>query len=87
MTTPKPLSPAAQAVQNAAYRVGDPHRSPHDELDLPAVIRELAQQLLKRNDLTDTFEDILRGAERSRTAGWLYDIAIEMQAVVEGAYD
>jgi hypothetical protein len=36
------LSPAAQAVLDAAHRVGCPDRSPHDELDLVAALRAAA---------------------------------------------
>lgn len=39
------LSPAAQAVLDAAYRVGKPDRSPHDELDLPAALRAAGERL------------------------------------------
>ena len=75
MTTPKLLSPAAQAVL-FAYAI-TPGVSPR----IGAALRAAAEQMIKTDDLTDMIEDQIRGAERQRQAKWLYTIATELDGV------
>jgi hypothetical protein len=72
MTTPKPLSPAAKVLD--AYET-TPGVSP----GLAAAFRAAAAQMIKTDDLTDTVEDVIRGAERHHQAGWLHTIATELE--------
>jgi hypothetical protein len=76
MTTPKPLSPAAQAVQDAAYRVNDPRRSPHDELDLPAAIRRLADEVVPSTMCSARTD---RGLQRTMIRNEILLIAAELK--------
>ena len=46
-----------------------------------AAFRAAAAQMIKTGDLTDTAEDIIRGAERHRQAGWLCTMAAELDKV------
>jgi hypothetical protein len=73
MSTPNPLSPAAQAVLDAyGTTLGV---SP----GLAAALRAAAAQMIKTDDLADTMEDVIRGAERHHQAGWLHTIATELE--------
>jgi hypothetical protein len=73
MSTPKPLSPAAQAVLDAYETTLGV--SP----GLAAALRAAAAQMIKTDDLADTMEDVIRGAERHHQAGWLHTIATELE--------
>jgi hypothetical protein len=75
MTTPKPLSPAAQAVLDAYETTLGV--SP----GLAAAFRAAAAQMIKTDDLADTMEDVIRGAERHCQAGGLLAIATELEGV------
>jgi len=44
-----------------------------------ATLRAAAGQMIKTDDLTDTVEDVIRGAERHRQSGWLHTIATELE--------
>jgi hypothetical protein len=37
--------------------------------------------MIKTDDLADTMEDVIRGAERHHQAGWLHTIATELEGV------
>ena len=82
MTTPKSLSPAAQAVLDAAngassYGLAD---CLNDAPQIAAAtLRAAAGQMIKTDDLTDTVEDVFRGAERHHQAGLLWTIATELE--------
>jgi hypothetical protein len=73
MSTPKLLSPAAQAVLDAFWK------QPGDRSALAASLRAAAAQMIKTDDLADTMEDVIRGAERHHQAGWLHTIATELE--------
>jgi hypothetical protein len=73
MSTPKLLSPAAQAVLDAYETTLGV--SP----GLAAALRAAAMQMIKTDDLADTMEDVIRGAERHHQAGWLHTIATELE--------
>jgi hypothetical protein len=73
MTTRKPLSDAAQAVLDAYETTLGV--SP----GLAAAFRAAAAQMIKTDDLADTMEDVIRGAERHHQAGWLHTIATELE--------
>ena len=73
MTTTKPLSPAAQAVLDAFWK------QPGDRSAIAAALRAVAGQMIKTDDLTDTVEDVFRGAERHHQAGLLWTIATELE--------
>lgn len=79
MTTPKPLSPAAQAVMDAYRADWQAEPSRQDCKCLAAALRAAAGQMIKTDDLTGTFEDIIRGAERVCRAAWLHTIATELE--------
>jgi hypothetical protein len=63
------LSPAAQAVLDAAHRVGRPDRSPHDELDLVAALRaaavhmEFVQDSVKLHQIATELEGTRQGEQ------------------------
>ena len=46
-----------------------------------ATLRAAAGQMIKTDDLTDTVEDVIRGAERHHQSGWLHTIATELEGV------
>lgn len=78
----QPLSPAAQAVLNAAN--GACSHGPDDVLNdsrqiAAAALRAAGLQMIKTDDLEDMVDDIIRGAERSYQAGWLHRIAAELE--------
>jgi len=73
MSTPNPLSTAAQAVLDAYETTLGV--SP----GLAAALRAAAAQMIKTDDLADPMEDVLRGAERHHQAGWLHTIATELE--------
>jgi hypothetical protein len=74
----EPLSPAAQAVLDAFYKELPPDNRPGG---LAATLRAVAAEMIKTDDLTDTAEDIIRGAERHHQAGWLCTMAAELEKV------
>ena len=74
----EPLSPAAQAVLDAFYKELPPDNRPGG---LAATFRAVAAEMIKTDDLTDTAEDIIRGAERHHQAGWLCTMAAELEKV------
>ena len=49
--------------------------TPSGRMPTPAA----AAQIIKTDDLTDTVEDVIRGAERHHQAGWLCTIATELE--------
>jgi hypothetical protein len=75
----KPLSPAAKAIEHA---IGEADAY-WDEEVAAATLRAAAAQMIRADDLTDTAEDIIRGAERHHQAGWLCTIATEIAAELE----
>jgi hypothetical protein len=80
MTTPTPLSPAAQAVLDAVLNETAPLSEQRQQrTDAGAALRAAAAQMIKTDDLTDTVEDVIRGAERHHQAGWLHTIATELE--------
>lgn len=80
MTTPKPLSPAAQAIRNFVVNETASKAEQHQQcLDAAVAFRAAAAQMIKADDITDTVEDVIRGAERSHQAGWLCTIATELE--------
>jgi len=46
-----------------------------------AALYAAAGQMIKTDDLTDTVEDVIRGAERHHQSGWLHTIATELEGV------
>ena len=50
-----------------------------DGLANAATLRAAAAQIIKTDDLTDTVEDVIRGAERHHQAGLLWTIATELE--------
>ena len=46
-----------------------------------AAFRAAAAEMIKTDDLSDTAEDIIRGAERHHQAGWLCSMAAELEKV------
>jgi|688.fasta_scaffold232791_1 hypothetical protein len=72
----EPLSPAAQAIKHAI----DEADSFWNEEVAAATLQAAAAQMIRTDDLTDTAEDITRGAERHHQAGWLCTIASELEA-------
>ena len=46
-----------------------------------AAFRAAAAEMIKTDDLSDTAEDIIRGAERHHQAGWLCTMAAELEKV------
>jgi hypothetical protein len=77
MTTPKPLSPAAQKVYESAHEAWVTKDDPSSVA--AAALRAAAMQMIKTDDLADTMEDVIRGAERHHQAGWLHTIATELE--------
>jgi hypothetical protein len=76
-----PFSPAAQIVWQAYGDCfgGVDWLMDSERRGLVAAIRAAAAQMIKTGDLTDTAEDIIRGAERHHQAGWLCTIAAELE--------
>ncbi len=81
MTTPTPLSTAAQAVLDAVLGVRDPSQYLCARPMAAATLRAAAGQMIKTDDLTDTVEDVIRGAERHHQSGWLHTIATKLEGV------
>ena len=77
MTTPKSLSAAAQAVYEAAHEAWVTKDDPTSIAQ--AALRAAAAQMIKTDDLADTTEDVIRGAERHRQAEGLHTIATELE--------
>jgi hypothetical protein len=75
----EPLSPAAQAVLDAVLNETAPLSEQRQQRTDAAAFRAAAAQMIKTGDLTDTAEDIIRGAERHHQAGWLCTIAAELE--------
>lgn len=71
------LSPAAQAIHDAAYEAWITRDDPRSIA--AATLRAAGLQMIKTDDLDDTVDDIIRGAERSHQAGWLHRIATELE--------
>ncbi len=72
-TMNKPLFLAARAVLDAFWK------QPGDRSAIATAFRAAAAQMIKTGDLTDTAEDIIRGAERHHQAGWLCTMAAELE--------
>lgn len=68
---------ATQAVYEAAHQAWVTKDDP--EHIAAATLRAAAAQMIKTDDLTDTVEDVIRGAERHHQAGWLCTIATELE--------
>jgi hypothetical protein len=75
------LSPAAQAVRDAARNAWSGIANPCEIS--AAAFRAAAAQMIKTGDLTDTAEDIIRGAERHHQAGRLCTMAAELEGTVQ----
>ena len=75
MTTPKPLSPAAQAVRDHFLA----NVSISLEHGIGATLRAAAAQMIKTDDLTDTVEGVIRRSELHHQAGLLCTIATELE--------
>ena len=84
------LSYAAVRCRQEWSNVNDPPCHPEDSNwdgckdcrngpGVAAAFRAAAAQMIKTGDLTDTAEDIIRGAERHHQAGWLCTMAAEME--------
>ena len=77
MSNTKRRTDAAQAVYEAAHEAKAAKDDP--EHIAAATIRAVAAQMIKTDDLTGTFEDVIRGAERHHQAGLLWTIATELE--------
>ena len=73
------LSPAAQAVLDAAEPFIAPSECLGLEAALAAALRAAADQVAKADPLGDTVEDCIRGAEREHMRGKFYTIATELE--------
>jgi hypothetical protein len=79
MSTPKARTDVAQAVYEAAHNAWVTKDDPSSIA--AAALRAAAAQMIKTDDLTDTVEDVIRGAERHHQAGVLHTIATELEGV------
>ena len=74
------LSPATKLVLAAASeKFSDCLGCDDSPRMVAAAFRAAAAQMIKTDDLTDTAEDIIRGAERHHQAGWLCTMAAELE--------
>ncbi len=72
-----PRSDAAQAVYEAAHEAWVKKDDPSSIA--AAALCAAAAQMIKTDDLADTMEDVIRGAERHHQAGGLHTIATELE--------